>query len=453
MGSIGFGGRDRILVGDRAGVRGEGAPASRVLQLWRGYPEVIFLLGLGSLLAVGVSGIPTHGWVPWTFQELTLQRIPDPVVPFTVGATIATSVVLTILLTPRIGVVRAALIGVSVPVSVVGIFEISYLFLLHPSAFWPPANPNPDFWGYVLALVTYAAMGLVGGGWWRVPRWWGGLLIAVVAGFVLWFAAGVPLPQPSVGGHTTPSDLLGVALVGNVALKWGVFVLMAAPIAMGARSPDPRTGSPPSRAGAIAGQFQQPNGGAGRVVGWLLARFNARLNREAVCRLAPKPTDRVLEIGFGPGVALRLLSERVTSGVVEGIDPSEVMLNAAIARNRRAVDAGTMSLRIGTASRLPWDDGTFHEVLSLNNVFLWRPLDASLDEVRRVLRPQGRLLVGIHDWAARGELRMGRGALSRAQEELSKALERSRFTEIHSDVVRVTGGRALLVYGTKPSVD
>jgi len=204
------------------------------------------------------------------------------------------------------------------------------------------------------------------------------------------------------------------------------------------------------RAQGIPGQFQQPSGGAGRVVGWILARFNSRLNREAVDRLSPRPTDRVLEIGFGPGVALRRLSERVHSGLVAGIDPSEVMNEQAEHRNRAAIRSGRMMLRVGTASRLPWPDDSFDSVLSLNNVLLWQPLDGSLDEVRRVLRPGGLLLVGIHEWAAQGELRLGHGALAKAEEVLATQRFPPRFTAIRTERVRVLGGRALLVYGRKP---
>ena len=196
---------------------------------------MVFLLCLALWVGVNFSAIPTHGWAPWTFQELTLQRIPDPVVPFTVGATVITTIALTVVLTPRIGVPRSVLVGISVPVSAVGVFELVYLFLLHPTAFWYPANPDPYFWGYVAALLSYAAFGLVGAGWWRIPSWWWPMLLGVIAGFAAWYAAGMPLTVASIGGHATPANLLGIALVVNVALKWAIFVLLAAPIATGAR--------------------------------------------------------------------------------------------------------------------------------------------------------------------------------------------------------------------------
>ena len=181
------------------------------------------------------SGIASNTWVPWTFQELTLQRIPDPVVPFTVAASVVATVGVSWALTPRIGVVRAVLVGVSTPVGAVGAFELAFLFIAYPSAFWIPAHLGLDYWGYALEILSYALFGLVGGGWWRTPRWWWLLLGGVTAGFAIWYLVGVPLTVPSIGGHTTAPNLLLPALVGNVVLKWAVFVLLAAPPVLGAR--------------------------------------------------------------------------------------------------------------------------------------------------------------------------------------------------------------------------
>jgi ubiquinone/menaquinone biosynthesis C-methylase UbiE len=51
-----------------------------------------------------------------------------------------------------------------------------------------------------------------------------------------------------------------------------------------------------------------------------------------------QPTERVLEIGFGPGLAIAEMSRRVgDSGHVSGIDHSAVMLQQASKRNAAAV--------------------------------------------------------------------------------------------------------------------
>jgi ubiquinone/menaquinone biosynthesis C-methylase UbiE len=58
-----------------------------------------------------------------------------------------------------------------------------------------------------------------------------------------------------------------------------------------------------------------------------------------VCLLDVRPTDRVLEIGFGPGLAIAELARRITRGRVYGIDHSAVMVRQAGKRNAAAVHA------------------------------------------------------------------------------------------------------------------
>ncbi|MGZ4144938.1 MAG: class I SAM-dependent methyltransferase [Actinomycetota bacterium] len=141
-------------------------------------------------------------------------------------------------------------------------------------------------------------------------------------------------------------------------------------------------------------QFVLPRGLLGRVAGEAMSRFNHWIEARAIESLELPPDARVLEIGFGPGVGVRMLTER--GARVAGIDPSQTMLDMASSRNRRALGEGTVDLRLGTASELPWEDASFDGVLSVNNVHLWSSLGSDLKEVHRVLAPGGRLAIAIY---------------------------------------------------------
>jgi trans-aconitate methyltransferase len=56
---------------------------------------------------------------------------------------------------------------------------------------------------------------------------------------------------------------------------------------------------------------------------------NVARNRWAVQLLDVQPTDRVIEVGCGPGVAIAALATRATRGVVVGVDHSQVMIGQA----------------------------------------------------------------------------------------------------------------------------
>ncbi|WP_448613806.1 SAM-dependent methyltransferase [Modestobacter sp. URMC 112] len=123
-----------------------------------------------------------------------------------------------------------------------------------------------------------------------------------------------------------------------------------------------------------------------------MASASARL-RWAAEVAAPRPGDRVLEVGCGHGVLLGLLADRVTEGLVVGLDRSPTMTAAASARNREAVAAGRVRLRTAALLDLDLDAGAFDLVVAVHVGAFWRPLAHEYATVRRVLAPAGRLLL------------------------------------------------------------
>ena len=148
---------------------------------------------------------------------------------------------------------------------------------------------------------------------------------------------------------------------------------------------------------AIRSQFMRPRGFAGWLVGWEMAlrSSNRKRNIWAVGLLGVKPTDRVLEIGFGPGLAIAELSRKVgESGHVYGIDHSEVMLRQATRRNASAVAAGRVSLSRASVDQLPPSlGGPFDAILAVNSLGFWPEPTERLDDLRRRLRPGGRIAI------------------------------------------------------------
>jgi ubiquinone/menaquinone biosynthesis C-methylase UbiE len=148
---------------------------------------------------------------------------------------------------------------------------------------------------------------------------------------------------------------------------------------------------------AIVTQFGHPRGIAGSVAGWVMAHrpSNRRRNSWVVSLLDVQPTDRVLEIGFGPGFAIAQLSRRVGgSGHVYGIDHSEVMLRQATRRNASAIAAGRVSLRKASVDQLPPSlGGPFDAILTVNSFGFWPAPAERLTELRRRLRPGGRIAI------------------------------------------------------------
>lgn len=144
--------------------------------------------------------------------------------------------------------------------------------------------------------------------------------------------------------------------------------------------------------------FGVPTGFLGRLGGRIMAGRHQRMIAARVADLLDVgPGDKVLEIGFGPGVGIESLNERLAGdGLVVGIDPSAVMLEIASTRNAGAIKNGTVILLRGTADHVPYADETFDKACAMNSYQLWPDQSAGIGELRRVLKPGGKLVLSFY---------------------------------------------------------
>jgi ubiquinone/menaquinone biosynthesis C-methylase UbiE len=142
-----------------------------------------------------------------------------------------------------------------------------------------------------------------------------------------------------------------------------------------------------------------------RVGRWLVNRRTESRARRALRRLGPALAiphpSAVLELGSGGGGLLALLQERFEPSKLIGtdFDPDQVMAAKEYLTARWGGLRPSVELRQADAAALPFPDGSFdfvfammmlHHVDARPTQFVRRPL--ALREVRRVLRPQGRLV-------------------------------------------------------------
>jgi SAM-dependent methyltransferase len=146
---------------------------------------------------------------------------------------------------------------------------------------------------------------------------------------------------------------------------------------------------------AIGCQLRNPTGAAGSVVGWLMALVNDEPNRLSIDALDLRPSETVLELGFGPGWGLRTIAARTRGARVYGVDQSARMLRQARRINEVAVSRGRMVLVQGPFSPLPWVDEMFDKILLVNVAYFFDSGGREISEVYRVLRSGGRLVVYV----------------------------------------------------------
>jgi SAM-dependent methyltransferase len=183
----------------------------------------------------------------------------------------------------------------------------------------------------------------------------------------------------------------------------------------------------------VIGQGHHPRGAAGSMNGWVFAHrpSNRQRNRWAVSLLGVQPADRVLEIGFGPGLAIAALV-RAGAGHVYGVDHSGVMLRQASRRNAAAIRAGRVTLIKASADQLPPAlDGPFDAILAVNSLGFWTAPAERLAELRRRLAPGGRIAIASQPRCPGATASTSRSAAG----EIENLLRGAGFTQLSTETL------------------
>jgi arsenite methyltransferase len=187
----------------------------------------------------------------------------------------------------------------------------------------------------------------------------------------------------------------------------------------------------------IARQLSHPTGFFGRIMGRLMNMHNAKLNSYAVRQLELRPSDRILEIGFGGGVSLPSLI--AGAAFVAGVDRSSDMVRRAKSMFSEAVSAGRADFREGNVEELPFETSSFSKVCTVNTIYFWSSLDAGFAEIRRVLVPGGRVAVGFVPKERMDRMGMPADIFTlRAPDDVVAALSKAGFSDVRIEKPKPT---------------
>ena len=142
-------------------------------------------------------------------------------------------------------------------------------------------------------------------------------------------------------------------------------------------------------------QAASPRGLFGRFLGALWPLEHRAVNRIAIDLLEIERNHDVLELGCGPGAALRDAAALAYEGHAVGLDVSETMVRVASKRNRRAIAQGRVSVRSNDAADLQLSPASFDRIFSVHSLYFWKDPEQVFAQLANALRPGGRLVLAF----------------------------------------------------------
>jgi ubiquinone/menaquinone biosynthesis C-methylase UbiE len=115
------------------------------------------------------------------------------------------------------------------------------------------------------------------------------------------------------------------------------------------------------------------------------------ITKKTMALMDLKAGDRVLDLGCGSGWATRLLAPKGRE--IVGVDVSDEMVRQA---QQASSNFANVKFLQGSAEKIPCPDNSFDKMLSVESFYYYSDQEAALDEIFRVMAPNGRIFILIN---------------------------------------------------------
>ena len=143
----------------------------------------------------------------------------------------------------------------------------------------------------------------------------------------------------------------------------------------------------------LMNQFKKPKGLRGRLIAALMNQGHKPLTTWGLSHVAIAHDYVILDVGCGGGKTVNRLAQRVGQGKVFGIDHSADMVKYSKKVNKKLIAQNRVEIVEGSVEKMVFPDDYFDLVTAFETYYFWHNLPAALQEIERVLKPNGTLLV------------------------------------------------------------
>ena len=147
----------------------------------------------------------------------------------------------------------------------------------------------------------------------------------------------------------------------------------------------------------IARQFKKPAGLFGNFSSNVMVKGNRNKYNALIKDMDIQPNEKLLEIGYGPGIGIQMISQIHESCVIHGVDFSKLMYKKASKLNKSDIDKNKVQLQYGDFLHMPIEQSQYDKIFCLNVVYFWDELNKPFEKSRSLLKAGGAFFIFMHD--------------------------------------------------------
>ena len=186
----------------------------------------------------------------------------------------------------------------------------------------------------------------------------------------------------------------------------------------------------------LATQLRHPNGDDGKEVGRQMNKGNKHICLNSYKVLRPQSNSLILEIGMGNGLFVKDLLRLAHNLKYIGLDFSQTMIDEARILNKALIEAEKVSFINGSVENLPFEDNSIDYITTTNTIYFWPNLKENTKEIYRVLKPNGKILIGYRSKAFMNKIELTQHGFNKfTKKEIEDVLHSTGFLNIDTNII------------------
>jgi cyclopropane fatty-acyl-phospholipid synthase-like methyltransferase len=181
----------------------------------------------------------------------------------------------------------------------------------------------------------------------------------------------------------------------------------------------------------IGGQFKRPSGWFGNFASKIMIKGNRNKYEILIKEMDIQSDDKLLEIGYGPGLGIHMITQLCESCNIHGVDFSKLMYKKASKYNKSNIETGKVQLQYGDFLNIFIAKNQYDKIFCLNVIYFWDELYKPFEKTLSLLKTNGVFFMYMADADTLNEKKAPDGIFNKYSiEQVVGSLKSAGFTTI-----------------------